>query len=159
MERINNILNNYKYKKYIQSIEKSELNREFCKHDIKHFIDVARISYILVLENGIDIEKEIVYATSLLHDIGRWAQYKDGVPHEEASVILSEEILTQSGFNEYEKHVILSAIRHHRVENAQLNNFNNIFSISDKLSRECYICNASKQCKWSDTRKNYNIIY
>lgn len=159
MKRINNMINNHKYNEYLQSIEKFELKREFCKHDIKHFIDVARIAYILVLENGIDIEKEVVYAASLLHDIGRGAQYKDGVPHDEASVILSEEILIQSGFNEYEKSVILNAIRHHRSENEELNNFNNIFSKSDKLSRKCYICDASKECKWSENRKNNEIIY
>jgi len=159
MERVNNILNNNKYKRYLGLIEKFETNREFCKHDLKHFIDVARIAYILVMENRIEIKKELVYATALLHDIGRWQQYKNGVPHDDASIALSEGILIQSGFDEYEKDIILNAIRHHRNGNEEMNDFNNIFSISDKLSRECYICSALKECKWSNNRKNYKINY
>jgi uncharacterized protein len=159
MERVNNILNNDKYKEYLELIENLESGREFCRHDLKHFIDVARIAYILVLENGIDIEKELVYAAALLHDIGRWVQYKNGIPHDDASAGLSEEILIQSGFDENERTIILNAIRHHRNGNEELNNFDSIFSRSDKLSRECYKCKVAKQCKWNDDRKNYRIIY
>ena len=159
MERINNILNNDKYKEYLQKIEKLELEREFCKHDLKHFIDVARIAYILVLENGIDIKKELVYAAALLHDIGRWVQYQSGIPHENASAELSEVILIQSGFDNDEKTIIVNAIGNHRNGNEELNNFNSIFLRSDKLSRECYKCNATKECKWNDDKKNYRIYY
>lgn len=159
MERVNNILNNTKYKEYLEQIERLESEREFCKHDIKHFLDVARIAYILVLENDMDIKKELVYAAALLHDIGRGAQYKHGIPHEEASAYISEDILIQSGFDEYEKKIIVSAIGNHRRVNEEPDSFNNLFLRSDKLSRECYNCKVTKQCKWVDDKKNYKIYY
>lgn len=159
MERVNNILNNNKYKEYIELIENLESSRVFCRHDLKHFIDVARIAYILVLENGLDIKKELVYAAALLHDIGRWAQYKNGIPHDDASAGLSEDILIQSGFDESEKRIIVDAIQNHRNGNEELNNFNSIFTRSDKLSRECYKCKTTNQCKWNDDKKNYKINY
>ncbi|MGE5628103.1 MAG: HD domain-containing protein [Solirubrobacterales bacterium] len=159
MKRANLILNNEKYKKVIHAIELFEIDRKFCRHDISHFMDVARISYILVLENNINIDKEIVYAAALLHDIGRGIQYRDGVPHDLAGLTLAEEILTETGFNEEEKFTILNAIKYHRSDNKDVNNFNTIFSKSDKLSRNCFNCLEIKNCNWNDEKKNFFIQY
>ena len=37
-----------------------EKSRIFCKHDLQHSLDVARIAYILNLEADLKIEKEII---------------------------------------------------------------------------------------------------
>lgn len=160
MDRVNGILNNEKYKNLVSTIEMYEAERKFCKHDLNHFMDVARIAYILVLEKNIDIDKEIVYASALLHDIGRGAQYRYGLSHNEAGLSLAEEILSETGFNSKEKTIVLDAIKHHRDENnTTLNTFSGIFSKSDKLSRGCYNCKATENCNWSCEKRNYIISY
>lgn len=159
MRRANLILNNEKYKKIIHTIELFEIDRKFCKHDLNHFMDVARIAYILVLENNVNIDKEIVYAAALLHDIGRGLQYRNGVPHDLAGLTMAEEILIDTGFDEKEKATILNAIKYHRSDNDDAHSFNSIFSKSDKLSRNCFNCKEISNCKWTDEKKNLYIKY
>lgn len=43
---------------------------------MEHFLSVARISYLMVLEKNLDIPKDIIYATAFLHDMGRADQYE-----------------------------------------------------------------------------------
>ena len=95
MDRVNKILNNEKYKDYLKKNNFYEKNREFCKHDMEHFLAVARISYILCLEKGLNVNKDIIYAVGLLHDIGRWLQYEKNIQHKISSVNISEEILKE----------------------------------------------------------------
>ncbi len=159
MDKINSILNNEKFKDYIKKNKRYERDRKFCRHNLQHFLDVARVSYILVLENKIDVSKDIVYGAALLHDIGRWIQYKENIPHEIASHRLAEEILTSAGYEELETEIILSAILNHRKEDNLEGSFNHIFYLSDKLSRNCFHCKAVQECKWSKEKKNYNISY
>lgn len=159
MKRVNLILNNERYKKFIKEIEAYEKDRQYCRHHMDHFLDVARIAYILVLERHMDIDKEMVYAAALLHDIGRAEEYRNGLSHHVAGLTLAGEILKESGFNENEKTVILDAIKYHRNETEMLDNFSSIFSKSDKLSRKCYNCEAIDTCNWNSDKKNYNISY
>lgn len=157
MKRVNDILNNELYKEYLHRLKKYEENREFCKHDIDHFLNMARIAYIMVLEEGINVSKEIIYSIGLLHDIGRVLEYESGIPHHEASVIISKEILKDIDFSYEEKESILMAIENHRDEdNEQLSS---IIYKSDKLSRDCLECKAIKDCYWSDEKKNLIIKY
>ena len=65
------ILKNRSYTSLIENIEKKERNRFFCRHGMEHLIAVARIAYIISLEEESGISKDIIYAASLLHDIGR----------------------------------------------------------------------------------------
>ena len=88
MERINKILNNSKYKDYLNRNSFCEKDRVFCKHNLEHFLDVSRIAYIMVLEGNMNISKEIIYAIGLLHDIGRWVEYEGGEKHNKASFFL-----------------------------------------------------------------------
>ena len=76
MKKVNDILNNSVYKESLEKLLKYEEKREFCRHDLKHFIDMARIAYIMVLEKGLPYSKELIYAIGLLHDIGRVKQMK-----------------------------------------------------------------------------------
>lgn len=65
---------------------------------MNHFLDVARLMYIFSMERGYAFGKEEIYATALLHDIGKWQQYKAGVPHEIASAEVAKRILEETGF-------------------------------------------------------------
>ncbi len=91
-------------------------DREFCNITIEHFIDVARIAYIMVLEENIEISKEVIYAIGLLHDIGRVKQYEDGTNHDLASVEMSKEILSETKFDKEEVNIILNGIANHRKQ-------------------------------------------
>lgn len=157
MERVNRILNNPTYREYLKKIEICEVDRIFCRHNMEHFLDVARIAYIMVLEQGLKISKEVVYAIALLHDVGRWIQYEKGIPHEQASAELSKELLDDSGFTAEEKRIILDGIISHRKADDDI--INNIIYDSDKLSRKCFTCKASSLCNWSEEEKNLNLTY
>ena len=51
MDRVNKILNHPLYKIEFNKIQELENTREFCNHTMEHFIDVARIAYIINLED------------------------------------------------------------------------------------------------------------
>lgn len=158
VDRINLILHNKTYRKYLEKNENCERNRNFCLHDLSHFLDVARIAYIISLENGLSISKDIIYAAALLHDIGRWKQYKYNIPHDESSAELAVQILQSSEFSSNEISLITEAIKNHRDKNED-SGLSYLLYTSDKLSRKCYNCSAFNQCNWSDNKKNLNVIY
>lgn len=155
MERINKLLSSKKYKEYLKKVEVLEKDRIFCKHNMEHFLDTARIAYIMCLEQGIKIDKEVIYAFGFLHDIGRWMQYEMGIPHDEASASIAKELLNETGFNEEEIGIIISAILSHRKDDGQ--GLSSIFYKADKMSRLCFKCDAQEECNWSDTKKNLNL--
>lgn len=155
--RINLILHNQKYNQYLCNNNEAEKDRKFCRHDINHFMDVARLAYIQVLEKNLNYAKDVIYAVALLHDIGRWLQYEDNTPHETASEELAKEILEQSDYNIEEIDVICNAIINHRMINNE-DTLNAIINCSDKLSRKCFHCAAIKECNWNEDKKNYNIV-
>lgn len=157
MKIVNDILNNKIYKENLDKLSRYEEKREFCKHDLKHFIDMARIAYIMILEENLPYSKEFIYTIALLHDIGRVKQYEEGTPHNIASVTLSKEILKELDFTEEEKEMILKAIENHRGSSDEKLSY--IIYKSDKMSRECFNCKAKKDCYWSDEKKNLKIIY
>ena len=84
MENIDRIIHHPIFKMSMKKIGECEKNREFCCHGISHSLDVARIAYIVNLEQHLGISKEMIYGAALLHDIGRWRQYEEDIPHEEA---------------------------------------------------------------------------
>lgn len=159
MNKVNSILNSEKFKEYSNKNKECEKERKFCTHDLQHSIDVARIAYIMTLENNLKIDKRIVYATALLHDIGRWMQYSKGISHEIASHELAQGILIECAFNEEERSIILNAILNHRQKANEKETFEHIFYLSDKLSRNCFNCKAIDECNWSEEKKNYKINY
>ena len=157
MKNIDIIMNNSMYTESLEKLKKYEENREFCNHTIEHFIDVARIAYIMVLEEKLSVSKEVIYAIGLLHDIGRVRQYEEGIHHDIASVEMSREILKETSFTEQEIHIILNAIANHRKESD--NKLEEIIYKADKLSRQCFNCKAEKECYWSSEKKNFKITY
>lgn len=155
MNKINEILHNEKYIRCLKELYELEQDRIFCRHTIEHFLDVSRIAYIKVLENNLNYSKDIIYAIGLLHDIGRVLQYTEGIPHDEGSVIIARDILSETSYTEEEIDVILRAIDSHRQRtNGELESI--IYS-SDKESRNCFMCPAEKECYWSTDKKNFNI--
>ena len=60
-------------------LEELERDRQFCRHQMPHLLDVARIAYIRSLENGLGLKKEVIYAAAILHDIGKASQYTEGL--------------------------------------------------------------------------------
>lgn len=160
MERVNRILNHEKYQEYLARNERAEVSRRFCCHNMGHFLDVARLAVILNETEGYGVDRELIYAAALLHDIGRWVQYKDGTPHEQASEALAGEILTDCGFNREERGRIQKAILDHR-ERAVMEEktLSGLLYRADKLSRPCYVCKAESECNWKKGSKNKELIW
>jgi len=155
MTIINRIIKHPKYINYYNQIMKLEESRIFCHHDLTHFLDVARIGYIRILEDQVQISKEDIYIVALLHDIGRHEQYLNGEPHEQASARLCVEILkdldvSNSKIKEYQK-----AIGNHRNKliKDQMDLSAYLYR-GDKASRPCHSCSQEKNCSWSKSKKN-----
>lgn len=161
MERVQRIYVHPLYQECLKKNKKAEKTRIFCKHNMEHFMDVARISYLLSMERGYGISKEEIYAAALLHDIGKWGQYEDGTPHEKASAKYAEMILGQAGFAEEESGRVVGAILKHRKKDKgeEENRLAEILYDADKLSRACYACEAKDKCNWSEEKKNQKIIW
>mgnify|MGYP005805950109 CR=1 FL=1 len=160
MERVNRILQHNRYHGCLQEIQRLEAGRIFCGHDMAHFMDVARLAYIFNLEEGLGISKELIYASALLHDVGRHLQYLEGTPHEKAGLPLAREILQDCGFTEAEQRMVLGAISSHRDRTVRGEaSLRGILYRADKMSRACYGCMAEKECDWSPQKKNLRIEY
>lgn len=156
MERVNKILYNEKYKKLLNRLNNLEKERVFCKHNIEHFLDLARIAYIKVLEQGLNYNKEVIYAIALLHDIGRVFEYEIKISHDEASVNIARDILKEIDFSLEEKELIIECIEGHRKQGTS--ELSKIISESDKLSRKCFMCDSQKECYWDNRKKNMEIM-
>lgn len=122
MELVERILRHPAYNEYLHLNAESEKDRQFCIHDLQHALDVARIAYIIALERKLDINKEIIYITALLHDIGRWKQYRAGLDHALEGAFLAEEILHDIGVPDQAAELILAAIKGHRRKSKSSNN-------------------------------------
>ena len=160
MDRIDRILQNRTFNECLDKNRAAEAERCFCRHDMAHFLDVARIGMILNLREQQGIGDEIIYAAGLLHDIGKHLQYSRGIPHERASAELAPEILRDCGFAERETDVIIKAILAHRDSgSASARGLTGILYRADKASRPCFSCEAEKECNWKEERKNLKIKY
>ncbi len=158
MERINCILSNYEYISYLDKNKANEKDRIFCHHNIIHFLDVCRIAWIINLEEQLNLNKEIVYAVGLLHDIGRWQEYEMNISHEIASANLAENILNKCEFTEEEKSLILTAIKNHRTKK-NTDDLSRIIYTADKVSRPCFNCTAIGKCKKFQNNEKPKLVY
>lgn len=170
MERIDNILKHPLFVENLNKINEFEKNRKFCRHNLEHFLDVARIGSIILAQQKIDnsdsiqnIADENIYAAALLHDLGRAWQYEKGVPHEIASAEIAKKILTDCGFYDDEIEKIVSAILCHKGNSdkypAKDYCLETILYRADKISRCCFACDVRKDCKWSIEEKNNSVVY
>ena len=170
MERIDKILKHPLFVENLNKIDEFEKNRKFCRHNLAHFLDVARIGSIILAQQKIDnsesiqnIADENIYAAALLHDLGRARQYEKGAPHEIASADIAKKILPDCGFYDDEIEKIVSAILYHKGETdkypAKDYSIEAILYRADKLSRCCFACDMRKDCKWSIEEKNNSVMY
>lgn len=158
MKRIDCILQNKTYKEHIEKIERAEVHRDFCHHNMGHFLDVARIAMILNQKEEYALCEEWIYAAALLHDIGRWVQYETGEDHAIASKRLAPDILQECGFLEEESKQIVSAIGNHRNKKiAEDKTLDGLLYRADKLSRPCFACKMEKACDWKKDKKNLSL--
>lgn len=146
MDRVNCIIKDEEFLGFLKNNEELEVERVFCHHDITHFLDVCRVAMIINLEKGLNINKELIYAVGLLHDIGRWVEYKTGKDHAIASAELAEGILKRCDFNNTEIKEILLAIKSHRNKEHKTD-LSKVLYEADKISRPCFTCKAKDSCK------------
>jgi len=156
MDRINMILQHPIFIECIRQNEMAEAKRCFCHHDIEHLCAVARIAMLLNLEEEAGVSKDIVYGAALLHDSGRYKQYLDGTPHDEASAEIARQILSECGYVEEEIIEITAAIVAHRgsLQKRREGALADLLYRADKMSRNCRFCKMYEVCNWEEEKKN-----
>lgn len=157
LETANKVLNDSIYINDVKRLADMERDRIFCRHDMEHFLSVARLTIIMCNERNISVDPDIVYTAALLHDIGRIEQYRSGIPHDTASAENAHSVLERVGCDELMKQNIISLILSHRNENLSKNSLENIFRKADKKSRMCFFCSAQKECFWENDKRNMKI--
>lgn len=158
MELCEKIIHNKLFKKCLKKTKKAEKHRIFCCHGIEHLLDTARIAYVIALENSLDIDKDIIYATALLHDCGRYKQYEDSTPHEKAGAKIARQILEQIDCDKATTDLIVNAVAEHRKGHCT-SNLSHIIYQADKASRMCLFCKAKKECNHPENKMNLKILY
>ncbi len=155
MDRVARVMQHELFVEYTKKIEACELDRVFCLHGIEHSLDVARISYIINLEQSCNHKKDVIYSMALLHDLGRAIEYTNGDNHHEAGADIAAAILKDSGFDEMEIADISHAIASHKhLTTEDTSSLGSILYRADKLSRNCFNCKAYDDCYWSREQKN-----
>lgn len=163
MPRVDAIWRHPVFQEAYTRLRELERDRPFCRHQAAHLMDVARIMWIGNLERGLGFDREVVYATALLHDIGKAEQYESGAPHEEVGARRALEILgtlpSGNRFTPRETEEITSAIRGHRRLREGAGPLEGLLYQADKASRECFACpeRVRSMCTWSDGKKNLDI--
>ncbi|SFR09078.1 HD domain-containing protein [Desulfoscipio geothermicus DSM 3669] len=171
MYRVDNILKDPWYNKCLEHNAAWERERRFCRHDLQHMLDVARITYMLMLEDGclgkvaaigasgkpLD-GKEIIYAAGLLHDMGRWVQYKTGEDHAVAGARMAGPVLDRAGFDAAEKEIITTAIREHRTGGPAASPLGRYICRADDLARPCSRCAARADCYKIDRMETARLL-
>lgn len=162
MPRVDAVLAHPRFMRELNRVRELERDRRFCRHGLSHLLDVARVAWIRRLEDGLGLDREVVYAAALLHDIGRAGQYDVGTPHDVAGERIAAEILgTVEGemrFSPSEQAEILTAVRGHRRGTPQPEGeLAGLIAWADHASRPCFACAARATCKWTDEEKNLQL--
>lgn len=160
MDRLNAVLSDRAYWDHIRKIEMLEKSRPFCRHTFGHMLSVARITYILMLEErGFEewvrrnqfashaTGKEVVYTAGLLHDIGRWEEYRTGECHATSSSRYAKALMAKHGYSSQEANTVARAIETHRSCYAADTVLGTYLQRADQLSRLCFRCRSRHLCK------------
>lgn len=166
MERLNRIIKSAEFEEIIEGIAHYEQKREFCSHTMEHFFAVARICYILVLEeytlSGLfekGLSKELIYTAGILHDIGRLEEYKTGVDHAAVGAKTAQKFLEKNGYSETEIELVTAAVSEHReLPNKPTYLGGKLFE-ADKMSRSCYSCAAAEKCYNREIKERSDMLY
>ncbi len=157
LEIANKVLADSLYIRTVEELAGLERDRIFCRHDMEHFLSVARITLLLCSELQIAADPDTVYTAALLHDIGRIEQYRDGTPHDRAGVQKARVILERVGCEDAMQQRVLSMIGSHRNDCAPPDSLEAVFRRADKQSRLCFSCRAQAECFWSTEKRNMTI--
>lgn len=157
MDRINQILCHPLFIKYMNKNADMELDRIFCKHNLEHVKEVARISVILANKEALPLVEDVVLAAAYLHDIGRHVQYETGEKHAIVSAKMAPEILVDCGYSEAEIGAIVDAIETHSDKGlVEEQSLRGVLAKADLCSRNCAACKARALCNWSEEEKNHD---
>lgn len=160
MERVNRIIGHEIFIKNMKLTEIKEKRRKYCRHDMRHLTDTARIAYILNLEHHLGLSKDVVYGAAFLHDVGKIVQYTEGLEHHVVGAELCVPILKDAGYNDHEIGMIRTAILKHRDSKVQNElSLSGILYRADKLSRPCIFCKVEEQCDWAQEKKNMQVVF
>ena len=160
MDRYDKIIHHEAFGKYLEQIGELEQERIYCRHNLSHLLDVARIAYIMNLEEGGSFSKDVIYGAALLHDIGKVEQYKEKIPHEKTGAEKSVDILIECGYDEIEIEIIKTAILdHRRGPKEEGRRLSELLYEADKKSRICLFCQAREDCNWTEDKKNSRLYY
>ncbi len=161
MPRVDAIWHDATFQRHLQRLAELERDRVYCRHGLTHLLDVARIMWIRCLEEQLGLDRELVYATALLHDIGKDEQYETGIPHDVVGARVAREVLealpARLNFSAAEVDEICAAIAGHRRLREGARPLERLLFGADKASRACYACAAADTCNWSDDKKNLAI--
>jgi len=169
MDRLKALLEHPDFQSNLALTAQEEEGREYCRHDLNHLFDVARIAYILYLQGRVALPpgtdpggegaREMIYAAALVHDIGRWCQYRDKTKdHAKESVLLAGPLLASAGFDQRETALILAAVAGHR--DPQATGWDGMLYTADKVSRRCRDCLMQDRCrKPGEIGQLYHWIY
>ena len=144
-------------------LERLERDRVFCRHGMRHLLDTARIMWARNLELGCGVDREVIYAAALLHDVGKAGQYEGGEPHEVGGARIAARVLDSLpddlAFAPADREAILAAIRGHRRLREGAGMLERLLFQADKASRACFACPAVVRdaCSWPDEKKNLDI--
>lgn len=146
------------YRQALTALERREADRIYCKHDLDHFLDVARITLLLCQAHNIEADRDSVYLAALMHDLGRLD--RDEADHNVAGSVLAAQWLDAIGFPKDRQEVVLTLIEEHGWPGKKAPaNLSEAFSLADSYSRACYYCPAADSCFWPPERKNTHPIY
>lgn len=158
MERYHNIVEHVLFREYMVKIKELEKDRIYCCHGVEHLIDVARIAYIINLEQGLNYSKDVIYGAAFLHDLGKPEQYEKMIPHEITGAAKAVTVLKDCGYKEEEIGEIERAITDHRRGPKEAGYpLSDILYEADKKSRLCLFCGAKDSCNWAEEKKNMRI--
>jgi len=160
MTRYDKIVKHDSFCKYLEQINELEKERIYCRHNLSHLLDVARIAYIMNLEEGGCYSKDVIYGAALLHDIGKVEQYKEKIPHEKTGAEKAGAVLKECGYDEVEIKIVTAAILdHRRGPDKSGYRLSELLYEADKKSRICLFCQSKDSCNWSEEKKNSRIYY
>ena len=159
MKRVEMLLKDALYNDYMQRNSDEETGIKYCQHGLHHHIDVARIAYILVLEqndlnyfikesglSGKLAAKEVIYAAGLMHDIGKWKECQEGVDHAAFGARIARDILPRAFFSAGETDLICRAIYEHRNISRDMSFLGERIHRADNLSRVCSQYEIRESC-------------
>ncbi len=169
MNKFNELIGDSELLSMYERMDELESDRIYCRHGITHSLDVARIGYIMMIEEEIRLcdeeklaisDKELIYITALLHDLGRIKQYEDGESHHKAGVEIAKHFLEKHGFDKRETELILDAIASHKHGEGELSyRLSEVLYRADKLSRNCFSCEAADTCYWENEKRNMKLMF